>query len=235
MGLDIYVGALSRYYEGNWETIIQQISHEQGMEIHFIRATESPDPVHEFDEMRTVILNWRKKLFADLQGKISDQLKWDESREAPYFTDKPTWKSYHGLLLWAAYAEHPDLKMPSSLPDDLSIDPAYKIVNKKAQHQYDQLFDGSELWLPCDFDFTFTTVDIRDNNITIGSSKALLSQLENLNAVTWNADDRTLKDWLQVGAGHEDSLETHARFSFSVFYELTKLSVAHNLPMKLDY
>lgn len=235
MGLDIYVGALSRYYSGNWETIIQQNSHELGMDVRIIEATEPLHTLSNQDKIRNVIINWRKKLSNDLHGKISIQFDWDESTESPYFTDKPTWDSYYGLLLWSAYAEHPDLKIPSHLPDDLSTDPAYQAIHEESQCKYDQLLYGSELWLPCDFDFTFFAADVSGNNITIGSTKALLSQLDNLNASTWNADERALEVWLQAGAEREASLESHARFAFSALHELAKLSVIHSLPMKLDY
>lgn len=236
MGLDVYVGALSRYYSGNWEAIIQQSSHELGMEVQIFRANEPQYTLSNQDKIRNVIVNWRQKLSNDLCGKISIQLDWDESTEAPYFTDKPTWHSYWGLLLWAAYAEHPDLKMPSYLRDNLSTDPAYQAsLNDKFQCKYDQLLYGPELWLPCDFDFTFSARDVSRNNITIGSTKTLLSQLDNLNASTWNADEKTLQEWLQVGAERGALLETHARFAFSVFNELAKFSIDNNLPMKLDY
>ena len=39
MGLDIYVGSLTRYYEGSWETIIQQAGREAGTPIAVIRLT----------------------------------------------------------------------------------------------------------------------------------------------------------------------------------------------------
>ncbi len=37
MGLDVYVGPLSRYYGGDWETVIQQAAREGGFEVEVIR------------------------------------------------------------------------------------------------------------------------------------------------------------------------------------------------------
>jgi len=236
MGLDVYVGALSRYYSGNWETIIQQSSHELGIEVQIIHANEPQYALSNQDKIRNVIINWREKLSNDLRGKISTQLDWNESAESPYFTDKPGWDSYSGLLVWAAYAEHPHLKLPISLPAEWSVDPAYQASTDEGfQSSYGQLLQGSELWLPGDFDFTFSVADVSGKIVTVGFTKTLLSQLDDLNTSTWNADKETILEWLQVAAGREAALETHARFAFSVFYELAKLSVENNLPMKLDY
>ena len=176
MGLDIYVGTLSRYYSGNWETIIQQISREQGMEVQVVRSNESQSASTNQAEIHNLILSWRRKLSTNFQNKTFIQFDWDESAESPYFTDKPTWDSYWGLLLWAAYAEHPNLKPPAYLPNDLSEDPAYQAGSiDKFQHKYSQLLDGAEFWLPCDFDSTFRAIELNGNNITIGSTKTLLS------------------------------------------------------------
>jgi hypothetical protein len=41
MGLDVYVGPLSRYYTGQWETIIQQYARQTGMEVRVVRP---PNP-----------------------------------------------------------------------------------------------------------------------------------------------------------------------------------------------
>ena len=37
MGLDVYVGPLTRYYSFEWETILQQAGREQGMDVHIVR------------------------------------------------------------------------------------------------------------------------------------------------------------------------------------------------------
>jgi hypothetical protein len=40
MGLDVYVGPLSRYYGSQWETIIQQYGQERGMGVQVIRLPQ---------------------------------------------------------------------------------------------------------------------------------------------------------------------------------------------------
>jgi hypothetical protein len=41
MGLDVYVGTLTRYYGGEWNTIIQQMGAEAGAEISVLRPAET--------------------------------------------------------------------------------------------------------------------------------------------------------------------------------------------------
>jgi hypothetical protein len=42
MGLDVYVGSLTRYYTGDWETIVQQAGREMGLEVRVERPRSSP-------------------------------------------------------------------------------------------------------------------------------------------------------------------------------------------------
>lgn len=68
--------------------------------------------VHVTDkrEITRQVLEWRSALSKGLQGNISAPLEWDELFEAPYYTDNPAWDGYTSLLLWAAYAEQPQLQ-----------------------------------------------------------------------------------------------------------------------------
>ena len=74
MGLDIYVGALSRYYSGSWETIIQQISHEQGTEVQVVRSNESQSASTNQVEIYNLILSWRRKLSNNFHNKTKEHL-----------------------------------------------------------------------------------------------------------------------------------------------------------------
>ena len=71
--------------------------------------------------------------------------------------------------------------------------------------------------------------------ITFGSSPTLLRELRILNERTWRADAATLGQWRFAGPDLNRSLELNARFAFAIFLELCGKSVAHRLPMKLDY
>lgn len=103
MGLDVYVGTRTRYYAGNWETIVQQSSHESGVPV-----------------------------------------------TPPYFTDKPAWDCFSGLLAWAAHEEHRDSVLPTVAPDDWSTNDAVQRSSQAEgfKSRYGQLLHGPELWLP---------------------------------------------------------------------------------------
>ena len=236
MGLDVYVGGLSRYYMGDWETVIQQYARGAELPLTVIRAQPSPEEASSYDEINRAVQKWRESLTLEVKRHAPVQLDWDESLEVPYFTDKPAWDGYGGLLLWAAHAEHPEFARPTALVEDWNADPAYQAsVAEGFKSKYRQLLDGPEMWLPCDFDFTFEAETINGNDILFGSSVALLAQLKELNEATWKADPAVLKEWQEDGAINGAPFEVCARFGFSIFFDLAKRSVMCRLPMILDY
>src|SRR5579872_6323008 len=91
VGLDIYVGSLTRYYSGDWEMVAQKAARELGLELTVVRAHDPEDAIRDPEAIRPVVLAWREQLSEALAESITDKLDWDESQEAPYFTDKPTW------------------------------------------------------------------------------------------------------------------------------------------------
>lgn len=236
MGLDIYVGSLTRYYSGNWETIIQQQGRLEGYTVHIMRENASVGTIRDSKRIHSNVLKWRKRISRALQNQLSAPVDWNEESDAPYFTDKPNWSCYCDLLLWAAYEEQRIFQKPKERLDDLTTDPAYRASTADGfESRYSHLLNGVELWLPCDFAFVATVPDIVDNEIQIGSSTTLLSQLQELNRRTWNADSSVLENWRYSGAEADAPVEIGARFAFAVFVQLAELSVQHSLPMKLDY
>ena len=99
MGLDIYVSSLTRYYSGNWETIIQQMGRLEGYVVHVMRENASLGSSHDSEQIHSDILKWKKRISKALQKKLAAPLNWNEEPDAPYFTDKPTWGCYGDLLL----------------------------------------------------------------------------------------------------------------------------------------
>ncbi len=235
MGLDIYVGSLTRYYSGNWQTIVQQSAAEQGLDIRMDRPPP-PNALRDSTAARAAVVQWRDAMSQGLGKHIEGALDWDESDGAPYFTDKPAWDCYGDLVLWAAYEEQPNLKRPAAAVEDWTKDPAFLAsTSEKFHSRYSQLLHNTELWLPCPFPFTFVAKDVGGNQVGIGSSVALGEQLRSLNQRTWRADPSLLERWRKEGADFGAPLETGARFAFSLMLALTDLAVQHGLPMKLDY
>ncbi len=239
MGLDVYVGSLTRYYLQDWESVVQRAAREAGTPIEVVRPEVEEDGeeiVTDPDQIRETVDMWRDAVSQALDEHLEDSLEWDESIEAPYFTDKPTWDCYSSLLLWAAYSEHEDLERPTACVDDWNEDPAYqKSADPEFETDYGALLRGTSTWLPSDFAFTFVSEDLTGEEACFGSSVQLLQQLFDLNAKTWQADEATIAKWRSAGCSENAPLEDGAKFAFSVFYELARQATNHKLVMKLDY
>jgi hypothetical protein len=235
MGLDIYVGSFTRYYAGNWETVVQKLAREEGVGYQMIRTNVASDAVTDADQIRHAVLSWRDQLSQGLGSNIDHPLDWDETATAPYFTDKPAWDCYSSLLLWAAYSEHSGLLRPVDCVEDWTKDVAFKkSSHARFKTAFSQLLDV-EIWLPHDFSFTFRAADPAGQQVRFGSSIALAGQLGELNRRTWKAPDTILAEWRRNGASHRAPLEIGASFAFSVMTELARQAAAHRLIMKLDY
>ena len=234
VGLDIYVGSLTRYLAGDWELVAQKAARELGLEITVHRQHDPEDAIRDPDEIRPVVEQWRNGLSTALASDLSAPLEWDESPSSKYFTDKPAWDGYAALIVWAAYEEHPDLERPVTAIEDWSQDPAYlACMSDDHQSRYSHLYDVG-LWLPCDFRFVFQADFVTGSPMLVGSSRELAFQLDELNRRTWAADAATLNEWMRDGADYGAPLETSARFAFSVFKSLADHSVDDRLPMLMD-
>ena len=109
-----------------------------------------------------------------LGSKIALPLDWDEALEAPYFTGRPGWDGFGSLVLWAAYAEHPALRRPATLPEEWDNDPALMRSNVAGfRSRYSHLVRNVELWLPSPFEFTFEGEDIDGRRVVVGSTTTL--------------------------------------------------------------
>jgi hypothetical protein len=237
MGLDVYVGPLTRYYSGNWQTIVQQMMSGSGVPVQVIRPNQG-----WFDRLRSrlgfrgpdaarAVRRWRDRLRRELH--IAD-LDWNEDPEAEYATDKPAWDCYGALILWAVYEEIPNAARRETA-EGWEKDTAYRTSRENPNSRYRHLLADTEIWLPVEFDAPTRTDAIVGDSIVVGSSPRLLAELRELNSRTWNADDRQISQWRRDGADYGAPLEISARFGFCIFYELVRRSVAARLPMKLDY
>jgi len=203
---------------------------------------------------------WRTKLNEQLGGQLAQSLDWDESAAAPYFTDKPAWVGYSCLMLLAAHEEHPQLPRPTQATDDWAEDPAWQLASRAdfANTRYGHILSPS-LWLPCEFARAFSADDMAgEDTVVIGSSVALLTQLRELNERTYQGSSEELAEWLEGGpdptaradqttglgtAGRQlveiaddgSPFDHVARFALALFLDLAGKSVAHRLPMKLDW
>jgi hypothetical protein len=138
MGLDVYVGSLTRYYVEGPADVVDRVARHQGM-------TVDGQPAEEV--IRSAVLRWRDRLSRWLGDRLDGPLDWDESGPAPCFTDKPGWNGYGGTLLLAAHDEHPELPPPALVSADWPDDAAYQAASARgAGSRYSQLLTP-ELWL----------------------------------------------------------------------------------------
>jgi hypothetical protein len=235
VGLDIYVGSLTRYYAGDWELVAQKAAREIGLELTVVRKHEPADAILDPEQIRPAVLAWREGLSQALSERLTEPLDWNENPEVPYFTDKPTWDCYGDLMLRAAYDEQRQLSPPGHHVEEWSEDPAYKACTADGfGSRYSHLYDV-ELWLPCSFGFVFKTEDVGGNPVLVGSSVALLRELVDLNRRTWMADSDLVDKWAFDGSENGAPMELGARFAFALFVKLARHSVEEKLPMRLDW
>ena len=221
MGLDVYVGSLTRYYVEGPADVVERIARHQDITVNDGQDAE--------EVIRAAVLRWREGLSRWLGDRLDGPLDWDESAPAPCFTDKPGWDGYGGTLLLAAHDEHPELPPPARVSADWPDDPAYQAASAPgAGSRYRQLLTP-ELWLPCRFAFTVRTQDLTGEEVELGSSVALLDQLELLSS-RYRLDGQPPD---ATADGH--ALSAAAGNGLTVLRRLAERSVVNRVPMKLDF
>ena len=88
MGLDVYVGSLTRYYVESSADVVERIARHQGMAVSDGQDAE--------EVIRAAVVGWRDGLSRWLGDRLDGPLDWDESGPAPCFTDKPGWDGTAG-------------------------------------------------------------------------------------------------------------------------------------------
>ena len=233
MSLDVYVGSLTRYYAGDWESI-GDTAGQRGGEARTAQARPA-DATKDRERIRQAVLAWRDGLGGALQPHLGAPLDWAEAPETPWFTGRPGWDGFGSLVLWAAYAEQAGLRRPATLPEEWDDDPALVRSNAEGfRSRYSHLVRNVELWLPVTFDFTFEGEDVDGRRIIVGSATTLGRQLGELNAATWKMDaGQLVASTRRRPPG--TTLEDCARYAMVVMTGLVRQAVEHRLPMKLDY
>src|SRR5262245_15002254 len=236
MALDVYVGSLTRYYAGEWENVAEKAARERGAAEEMTRLRGLVDRLQDRGTLQPAIQAWRSLLSESLGNNIAWPLDCDETLDAPYFTGRPGWDGFGSLGLWAAYAEHPPLRLPPSLPEEWDNDDALLSSNRAGfRSRYSHLVRNVELWLPSPFEFTFEGEDVDGRRVVIGSIMTLCRQLEELDAATWNAAAGAIASWAHVPPAQNAALELCARYAFAILLGLARQAVELRLPMKLDY
>lgn len=236
MGLDLYVGPLTRYHLGDWLTIAQQIGAQNGMDVRIVRANVEEAGETDPQVVWDAVLEWQQ-WFGDTLGRPAD---WPEGPTQPYWTDKPDWDGYGAILLLAAYDERPDLRPFTEAraddPRDFSNAPAYQAASAEPEI-YLTLLSGVEWWLPFPGDPVVVDASGPAGHQTrMGSIDQLVAELHLLaerTGVFAGHDPAEFRE--EPPSSHDPTVEQVARFGLAVTLHLAETALEHRQPLLLDY
>ena len=234
MGLDVYVGTLTRYHAGAWKTIVQQAMEAEGIPVRITRSNPEPaDAIRDRRVIEETVRSWQTLLADAVRRQSGVTLSWEEGMSKPYFTDKPDWDGYAGVVLLAAYSGL-GLSLPKKLDRDWQKDK--RINEAKKKRLYRQILEP-EWWLPVEADLVFEGPTPSRPKVMIGSCDELRSQLRELTTRALHASEADLGRWRQDGPPDPNAgdLDHSSRFGLSVFAALADKAVGERLPMLLDY
>lgn len=256
MGLDLYAGTLTRYYTHNWKTIGQQWAEEQGFGFQRVGPTGEPLAEEEVpaDQVQQGMEEWRDWLLKALsQPGQTPFAPWEENNEKPYFTDKPDWDAFGAMLLVAACRLYGE-SVPETVKKgwDFWSHPLIKRMREDQTKGW-SLFRGTEWWLPLPETIFFEAPRPGGDKGGMASLALLRWELEQINRLTWQAEEETILEWsrtegypadgtilsgggLTMGQVHEDyNTQSLARFAYSVFYRAAKFGEENRVPVLMDY
>jgi hypothetical protein len=243
VGLDVYVGSLTRYYLEDWLTVVQQAGAASGMEVQVVRSEAAPDDrVTDPEEVRGAVLAWCD----GLGHALGIACEWPESADSPYWTDKPDWDGYGAVVLAAAYDERPDLRPASSgllrrkaspdKPRDFGEARAYQAASANPT-RYPSLLGGTEWWLPIGPNPGSWAAPRVSGEVTrMSTVENLGSELVDLAARSGLLDGMNREDVLQRGVSSPGaSLDEVAPFGLALLLGLAERALLHRQPLLLDY
>lgn len=232
MAFDIYAGGFARFYAREWENVVQAHARETGMHYQMIYPGDDPGPA-DWDEVAEAVQRWRQAIIAGLGEHAPVNLDWSEDRSGPYFTDRPGWEGYSGLVVMAACTA-----LGEPLPDRLDED---ALVSEVVQRTYDPELRGAfrsitrtQLWLPGTFEFSFDFVNLCDEQIHIASLQLLNKNLAELKE-RQQIDEGEAEAVLREGCGEDADVRTMGVFGYAVFAKVARQALENRLPMILSF
>jgi hypothetical protein len=237
MGLDLYVGPLTRYHLGDWLTVMQQVGEQMGYNVRVVRADEQQEEerVTDPDVVLDAVHEWQQWL----GGALGNPVGWPESPTQQYWTDKPDWDGFGAVVLLAAYDERPDLRPfteeRADDPRDFTNAPAYQAASEQPEC-YFSLLGGVEWWLP-----------LTEDPVVIEASTPTGHQVRMASVDRLVGELRLLAERTNVFAGQDPAVfrqnppergapvDDAARFGLAVMLDLAEKALEHHQPLLLDY
>lgn len=243
MGLDVYVGPLTRYTLGAWLTVVQRALQADGHEVRMVHTGPTQkDVITDPTVVADAVLSWQAGLLTALGASGG----WADEAGLPYWTAKPDWDGYGGMVLLAAYDEQPELnpatrtgilrrRAPADSPRDLQSAPAYHRASTHPS-RYPSLLSGVEWWLPVEAaPPLFELPRLTGQPTRMSHVSQLVAELTML-AGRIGMDDVELQRRRQEGPPTADSdVETAGRYGLAVFSELAQAALQARQPLLLDY
>ncbi|MCL2802562.1 MAG: hypothetical protein FWD29_01200 [Micrococcales bacterium] len=198
------------------------------------------DPI----EIQDAVAGWQRDL---LHALAADDDAWPETPDLPYWTDKPDWDGYGGLVLLAAYDEQPESKpgarkrfgfrsTPPDLPRAWEDSAAFQEA-AKAPVRYPTLLSGVEWWLPISSGpSVFEAPRLTGQPTRMSQVDLLVGELQMLASRLGVSDETELDRLRQAGPpSNEADAGTAGRFGLAVFMKLALTAQQNRLPLLLDY
>lgn len=231
MGLDFYVGTLSRYHSREWQTELQRDWGAHTVYIGLKPGEKPPD----LDLASRVVEAWRRAMGKSLRLRLD----WSESPDQPYFTEQALWPCFHALRLWAACDDQgvPPAAAASTPPADWDKHPALKrYQNDQVRTRYSQLLLWVYVWLPLKQPVSvFEAESPGGARMRYGNVRELLEQLKLLNRRTWRFPDGPEEEVRKNAVKESSDLDGCARHAWLQMRRFAELAVKLSLPMVLDY
>ena len=237
MALDVYVGSLTRYYAGDWQSVADtteprgrgtRSDRRAGLRVPVIRARST------VERIRQAVLAWREGLGRALQPHLTEPLT---GPRRPMRRGSPAGRAGTASARWCCGRPMPSSRRCAGRApcrrNGTTTRRWCAATPTGFRSRYSHLVRNVELWLPMAFDFTFEGEDVDGRRIIVGSSTTLARQLGELNAATWKMDAGELV--VSHGPAAARSLEAVGRHALAVMSRLVQQAVEHRLPMKLDY
>ncbi len=237
MGMDVYVGPLSRYLARDWQTIVEQAGEASGRPVQVLRPDggEPPSPVEALEASRRF-----QHQVAEQIGR--DDIGWPDDPSWPYATDKPDWDGYAGLLLLAAYDERPHLDprrasppRPADSVKRFTEAPAYVAAEDERPLRYSTLLHHVEWWLPIPDDVhIFVTARPSGEEARVGSVEMLHLELDVLRK-RYGLTEEHLAGIRRHGPPHDEDPWNWGRFGLACLLPLVGWAREARHPVLLDY
>lgn len=254
MGLDIYAGTFTRYYAHNWKTVVQQYAEENGYAFHCVTPRRA-EPEEELSpaEIQEVVEVWRDRFLAAVNQSVKKSYApWAEDNVKPYFTDKPGWDALGAMLLVAAGYSYGE-PVPTAISKDWEFmeHPLIRRLSEDKEKTW-SLFRDATCWLPLQDSFMLEYALPTGCQAGIATTAALRRELEAINSLAWQADEKTICSWrftegypggetepnstsAKIPENAQYDTQSMAKLAFSIFYQALKFAEENQVPILLDY